>query len=80
MARNKSEKLPSCPEAIAYAENVEANGDGNGRLWYEMPEYVKTEIADERRRRKNALGRPYNDPPRRDWLLNAKIIRERYAA
>lgn len=87
MARNKSEKLTSCPEAIAYADAVE---EGRltcvrlGDIWNKIPTSFKGSISHERRSRKAERGLKYfsgiTDLSRRDFLINAQIIRERYGS
>ena len=50
MPRNKSEKLPSCPEAHAYADACEAVLDGDKypsfalSAWHAIPSRCKTPI------------------------------------
>jgi len=86
MARNKSEKLPHCPEAIAYAEAVEAGRLDDlslNALWGRIPGSICSAIGHERRYRKSWRGASYLgdslNKSHRDYRINAAIIRERYA-
>lgn len=86
MARNKSEKLPVSAEAIAYADLVdkldkrgELEPYGTAELWDSMRGPVVNRIIEARQVMFDADG----DLPRDDrsyLLMNARIIRELYAA
>jgi len=79
MARNKSEKLPSCGAAIAYAEMVEAGVPGTYEAWWEIPFAVRRHIGATRGAMFNAgaLSLMNSDDFSK---ANAQIIRERYGA
>jgi len=85
MARNKSEKLPSCPEAYAYMAVVEKwlsagtpvdvnDTRGVGAAWHQVPPGLKTILLTN-------PACPFASNDLGVWRKSAvKYIREHYAA